>query len=448
MRWIYQNAAFTIMAVGPRGVDEGFLKRRTFKGTLTCSLPFIYPVGSGRCLLLGRITASSDVPASFLEGTFKEPATLRAWTLQEDLLSQRRLYFGTMSTTFACVEAKWQDGGPMNSTVEPLLKLNMHLLTNPSDPGAQDTNWRHWHSLVEEYTQRNLTVPEDRSIAIAAIAEDFYLLALRPSISVKELFPQPYLAGLWLYNLPFDLLWHIKARGSPPLRPHPHRAPSWSWMSVDGPVTFDLDFSRYAQKKRLRTCIQNVEASVAQDHGWWFGDARDGKIVLQGRLEPALWDKQRTILIDAHAAAPSLLTGQKDKASLTLSAFERLDLITSKSVPDALDASSLSPQHLLKLRLKLRPQSELQGIPVWCLQILHDPGEGRATGYKYHWGLILEKVGGDEKAKRDSVKDGDRRVFRRMGIFRIETRCEPIGELDKVRCGWFTSDDMQTITIV
>ncbi|KAG4412003.1 hypothetical protein IFR04_014864 [Cadophora malorum] len=85
-----------------------------------------------------------------------------------------------------------------------------------------------WYAIVEDYTSRQLTVASDRLPALAGIAR---LYAERTG--------QHYFAGLWREDILNGLLWrHFCSSGSRKGRPAPHRAPSWSWAAVDGPVEF------------------------------------------------------------------------------------------------------------------------------------------------------------------------------------------------------------------
>jgi hypothetical protein len=100
----------------------------------------------------------------------------------------------------------------------------------PPDPA-----WYYWANIVEKFTLRELTKNDDRLTAIAGIA--FVLAKKLPA----EL-PAQYLCGLWNRGIQdfflLELLW--KAESRQPL-PSKYRAPSWSWASVDGPVTYFME---------------------------------------------------------------------------------------------------------------------------------------------------------------------------------------------------------------
>ncbi|KAI8720062.1 HET domain-containing protein [Fusarium sp. LHS14.1] len=85
-----------------------------------------------------------------------------------------------------------------------------------------------WLRIVELYTDSALTVPSDKLIACSGIAE-------RMAGIVKD----DYVAGMWRRYLEGELLWVAHGNHQPGrcTRPREYRAPTWSWASIDGPVT-------------------------------------------------------------------------------------------------------------------------------------------------------------------------------------------------------------------
>jgi len=83
-----------------------------------------------------------------------------------------------------------------------------------------------WFEMVGDYSARQLTVPTDKAIAIAGVAS-----------IIQQNTALTYAAGLWKELLLFNLLWFPE--GNPAPRPT-RRAPTWSWISVDGKITHSL----------------------------------------------------------------------------------------------------------------------------------------------------------------------------------------------------------------
>lgn len=183
-----------------------------------------------------------------------EPISQRAWTLQEQLLSPRMVFFGGRVIWF-CNTATRCDGGVEDWSIdenashrlsrdfqielirgERMNSWRMHSV--PKSPsmhlearknGKDDTNpslQNLWHRIVGDYSRRKLSRPEDKLPAISAVAAEF-----------AHLCGSEYLAGLWRSNLARDLLWSTSE--ADPIRPKTWRAPSWSWASVDDIILFD-----------------------------------------------------------------------------------------------------------------------------------------------------------------------------------------------------------------
>ncbi|KAH8179914.1 heterokaryon incompatibility protein (HET) domain-containing protein [Sarocladium implicatum] len=91
----------------------------------------------------------------------------------------------------------------------------------------------YWASIVEIYSRMSITRDTDRPIALSGIIDTF-----RPILGA-------YWAGMWQHLLPGHLVWsirrfsdiHSRAR-SRCYRPSTKRAPSWSWLSLEGPIYY------------------------------------------------------------------------------------------------------------------------------------------------------------------------------------------------------------------
>lgn len=81
-----------------------------------------------------------------------------------------------------------------------------------------------WEDIVEHYSHRGLTNPEDKLLAISAIAR-----------KLQRLSGNEYVAGLWKHALPRLLPWSVHTTGK---RSPKYVAPSWSWVSIIGQVQF------------------------------------------------------------------------------------------------------------------------------------------------------------------------------------------------------------------
>ncbi|KAF2197480.1 HET-domain-containing protein [Delitschia confertaspora ATCC 74209] len=206
MSQIFQQAFVTISASSARNVNEGFLDPRTPEIDSRLKLPYQTAEGSMGVVIIERPQMYSPE---------QEPINLRAWTLQKRMLSRNILNFGSRDLWWVCQSAVVHDNG--HDTLANPPQGGHHLLHTNSN------SLESWRSVVQDYTSRFLTFSSDKLPAISGVAEEY-----------AKIFSWTYLAGLWQFCLPSELLWS-KVR-SDISRPPLQRAPSWSWASVDGEI--------------------------------------------------------------------------------------------------------------------------------------------------------------------------------------------------------------------
>jgi hypothetical protein len=195
-----------------------------------------------------------------------EPLDTRGWTLQETALSRRLLSFGTHSISLDCMKKSVE----FNSVSHRVSQTPRTFLRQVSSSLAaqEDSAEFHklWITLVEEYTRRQLTLPNDRLLAISGLAD-------RVSLSGGG----RYLAGLWEAQLPRGLLWIGNAPGT---RRNMGRAPSWSWATIDGEVFFPQVEKNSEGKIVIRPTLTVHNSSVVANHA----EARYGAVRPGGYL--------------------------------------------------------------------------------------------------------------------------------------------------------------------
>jgi len=112
------------------------------------------------------------------------------------------------------------------TTTEP----SDHSQTPASTSNAHDEDdgfesfLSNWYKVYEKYMFCKLTIQSDRIIAFAGAAKE-----------ISDLSGLGYAAGLWERDLEGQLTWIVQP-GSAGRRTEEFRAPSWSWLSIDGPV--------------------------------------------------------------------------------------------------------------------------------------------------------------------------------------------------------------------
>ncbi|KAF1835041.1 HET-domain-containing protein, partial [Decorospora gaudefroyi] len=217
MAHVYRNASVTIAASRAASVQDGFLGERS----ATLSINEVYEIAyrPKKSLILGS------------------PLDTRGWTLQERLLSPRNLVFGSRQMRFVCQHNPrgitdgwrlWPEGNSVRQdTLENSAILRAELgSVEPVSSGPELVKvLDSWDRLIQAYTHRSLSYPQDRILAIAGIAQLY-----------RRILGDKYFAGHWRSSLSRSLYWKAKDPSRP--RPKARPGPSWSWISLGGPVEF------------------------------------------------------------------------------------------------------------------------------------------------------------------------------------------------------------------
>ena len=163
----------------------------------------------------------------------------RGWCLQEQLLSPRILHFRKEELAWTCSTCS-----RCECRIRPTLppphpfRASPDSITERDKPRNTYELSMQWPSLVMDYTRRHLTYADDRVHALSGLAN-----------YMEESTTDTYYCGLWYEDLRFQLLWYVDRQSleeakvqQPTARFHFPYAPSWSWMSVPGPINY---FERY-----------------------------------------------------------------------------------------------------------------------------------------------------------------------------------------------------------
>lgn len=174
------------------------------------------------------------------------PLNRRAWVAQERLLSPCILHFGSQQIFWECHELEacesYRCGIPRSPDPLSFIVRTAPKRLNPSENrralegvsrSMSEINFdalEYWDGTVDLYTRSSLIKKEDKLIAISGVAKE-----------LRRILDDEYLAVLWKKQLSTQLLWFVSRpiitdNGRPSTRPHTYRAPSWSWVSIDGCV--------------------------------------------------------------------------------------------------------------------------------------------------------------------------------------------------------------------
>jgi hypothetical protein len=234
----YQRSVVTIAATGasqgvegyllPRHADSsGKLARLSYRDTKGVRKGFFY-VHKRQ----GRVNLE-------VESTVRESSLMRkGWVFQEWVLSRGIIHYTPTQRFFEC-----QTDYPSNEhqeTIEPTvastarkrkmaLKTSLHYTT----AGVYDL----WCSLVQVYSELDLTFWTDRIAAIAGVAQESQdMMRSKLSVDTQDSTKGKleYIAGLWLQEIHHGLLWQAEVPDAAVALQN--RAPTWSWASIKGAV--------------------------------------------------------------------------------------------------------------------------------------------------------------------------------------------------------------------
>ncbi|KAK4455314.1 hypothetical protein QBC34DRAFT_481428 [Podospora aff. communis PSN243] len=296
---IYGGATVTIVAARSASSADGFLGERLPGPRAAATISYRCIDGQLGTVTLARLDGDGE---SGFEPV--EPIDERGWTLQERLLSSRIVEFGSRQTRWICPETRtrtdsndndddltdgWRRRVPYsNKRKTEGLHLDVIRAAKPTidyygRPRASrfadyHKAMDHWEQICATFTQRALTLPADRAVAIAGLAQTF-----------AEFSGDRYLAGLWKSCFHSGLLWSIDHTSrewpnSPLPRPATYQGPSWSWLAVNGPVRFARVVLRPAECVAEVLRVETEPASPAAPFA--LVRPRSGRLTLCARTHP------------------------------------------------------------------------------------------------------------------------------------------------------------------
>lgn len=290
---IYRFALVTIAATASPSVNTGILGPR--KQSLAVAIPWRVPQAE----LIKTMPRTVDTGDKYLDQIIyisrernlwldavkiKESHwATRGWTMQEESLSSRILFYTTRQMTWECstlrrieIESHAASGVPMSPMPSTSFYLRMILekqygynrYNDPNiEPQFELDPYIFWYRIVTIYSQRNLSVARDKLSAIAGLAK-----------LVQASLGDSYCAGLWRSNLVMGLLWYSRTDQKEPLAEY--LAPSWSWVSMNGgPISWAIGHREdYPNVKELaKVEYVNLELASPNDE---FGPLKGGRLTM------------------------------------------------------------------------------------------------------------------------------------------------------------------------
>lgn len=208
----------------------------------------------------------------------------RGWTMQEMLLSSRILLYGQRELIYLCLEAERCEG----AVPSEVRRLGAHY--DPVDSIYSDLNHPEtWGRVVVTYTQRQLSVDDDRLLAVGALAEAY---GRNNGVS-------GYAAGMWREDFLYQCLWttdRFAYDGVVPRHPSVYTAPSWSWASIVARIRMLGQVGNVPAMIMPGTMPPTITCEVVDIRttllvaGNPFGVVTDGELVIRGKMRRVVWE--------------------------------------------------------------------------------------------------------------------------------------------------------------
>lgn len=229
----------------------------------------------------------------------RNPLNTRAWTLQERELSPSKILFSENMLLWECVTMKASSELPwLERVFEDDSMPDLMLLPGETELARDGVGYLRdqWYSLIEDYSSRFMTMEADKLVAVRGIIQKYRQLGS----NMKEV------AGMWDKHLPASLLWQSWRYDRTiqedmaanylgafyPRRPMSSRAPSWSWASIDGTISYqsqrvtaNVSAGIYKAEilARVVSCFPEVETIASNSE-------IDAKLVIISQLTPVRFD--------------------------------------------------------------------------------------------------------------------------------------------------------------
>jgi hypothetical protein len=269
MRDVYANSALSISAIASINPDSGLFRSREARD--------IQPG-----ILKGRYDGLADQNYYILERNYRDrqltdtQLNRRGWVLQERLLAPRVLHFTQKQIFWECFTDNKCEVFSLGLPYHWPLKDFSSLFSDSQRRYSLEDNsrmpkdvFRRWQQIVEEYSQCELTIPNDKLPALSGIARLF-----------QEATADTYLAGLWKSRLRESLTWAVRKPAAKMLSSQ-YRSPSWSWASIDGAV--------YAEVESNVSLISIIDANTTTTTIDTTGRVSAGYLVVEGVLLEAMY---------------------------------------------------------------------------------------------------------------------------------------------------------------
>ena len=230
--------------------------------------------------------------------------------VQERLLSLRTLHFGREQIAWECQTLRACETFPGEQPIACGSFFDVDLRFR-LQYDVMNLVRKTWPKIAETYAGCHLTKETDKCIAISGIVEEIQLATT-----------DSYFAGLWESSFVEQLCWLVyhldnERQRRTRIRPLMYRAPSWSWLSIDGSV----DFHDILPNLDILFDVLSVE--IENTGPTKFGSIKGGFLIGRGVLKPAMWtnltnDLTSRLLIDDQYIENGKFWGHFNSSQVTM----------------------------------------------------------------------------------------------------------------------------------
>ncbi|KAF6788495.1 hypothetical protein CMUS01_16390 [Colletotrichum musicola] len=356
------------------------------------------------------------------------PLYQRAWVFQERLLSPRTLFFGKHQILWGCGQHELCESFPRGvpSQADQIWwqfvgdrRRFRHLLLESANDKPFEAEWS---QTVQQYSKTQLTFPSDREVAFQGLPNQ--LLEKRDT-------KQAY--GVWIdESLPWALLWSPLEKVQE--RPVDYLAPSWSWMTLNTPISFG---NWYPHGKGLLKAVGLTTSGLGGTNR--LGKAENDGLVLEGILKVAFHKTKTTD--ESRVRHMISQTPDRVEEMIQLPTFKRaedLKIVGSMLRSESSGTEWTRPSETEwtdMITLDSAEESPIGDIVICLPVVMHF----HRTGVPWRLeGLILEPVPqplSNSTALSTSQSEGDKLlpVFRRIGSYSLMHRACWVATTSEVR---------------
>lgn len=291
MEEIYSNSYLTFATIASQSSFDGFrAPRRELRSARISTSPSHRPEATGPCFLQPYFGDLASLVYPDHQEVYDSKWNKRGWTLQEEQLSRRVLYFGSSINHMRCrvcvqSEDRYEPDyhqGRLEWHAEE--KHQQQRIINEDGQVAFGYQYDRWYIICSLMSRRIFTHKSDVLPAMSGFAKSFLRGLLSNGLKDR------YMAGLWAQDLVRGLCWETtQADGtstSLPRMPTSLSGPSWSWLSHAFEVTWDHAglWSGYSHRFVISKC--RIEPTLDNSSESPFLNGSNTSLTACGYLEP------------------------------------------------------------------------------------------------------------------------------------------------------------------